>query len=552
MSAVIERQQHVTLPHQERLKKWQEGGVYQVYPLTFKDGNGDGIGDLSGLASKMGDIASRGVTALWLSPIYTSPMADGGYDVANYKQIDPKFGTIDDFDAMVAQAKKHGLDVIMEIVMNHTSQESEWFEESRSSKDNPKRDWYVWADGKAPGEAPNNWVSIFGGSAWEHDDITDQWYLHKFAKEQPDTNLRNPEVVGAMKDVMQFWIDHGVNAFRADALEHVNVSLQEDFSDMEPNPDFNPARDPSIDSLLWKKKYTSYEDGSIYPFVNDIANFLHDRGVVLIGECMQAKVPELIELIKNGVDLPFNFSLIESPGKISLFEQPELLKAKIEDYLSSLPEGATPNFVLGNHDVQRLATRIGSEAAASAIVMQYCLPGVQFIYNGDELGVPSTDIPAGKGRDPQAVLGKEFDRDRARHPYPWDGSETGGYSDASPESYWLPIGNNTEINAADEEKSPLSPLNLFRKVVQLRKEHTALSQGEYISYPLQSEGVFVFGMTDGTEHLLITRNSTDMPQTCTLPQGDHRVLLSTKGEEHIGSQTITLLPHETSIFNLQS
>lgn len=366
---------------------WQTGVIYQIYPRSFQDSNGDGIGDLAGIARRLDDLTGLGVDAIWISPVYPSPMVDFGYDVADYCDIDPCFGTLADFDELLLQAHRRGLKVLLDFVPNHTSDQHPWFVESRASKENQKRDWYIWRDA-ADGGAPNNWISDFGGSAWQWDEITGQYYYHAFLKEQPDLNWRHPDVQAAMFDVMRFWFDRGVDGFRIDVLWHMVKAA--DFPDNPPNPDYRPGMG-EMHRLLQRHSTDQPEVHNIAAAMRDIADSYGARGLgerVLIGE-IYLPVDRLMHYyggIRPGVHLPFNFQLIDMKWDA------RTLAAAITTYEAALPRGGWPNWVLGNHDRPRVATRLGQIQARVASVLLLTLRGTPTLYYGDELGLSDVGI----------------------------------------------------------------------------------------------------------------------------------------------------------------
>lgn len=447
---------------------WQTGIVYQVYPRSFQDTNGDGVGDLKGIAQRLDYIAGLGVDAVWLSPVFVSPMADFGYDIADHKAVDPLFGTLVDFDALVTRAHALGLKIILDLVPNHTSNRHPWFVESRVSRQSAKRDWYIWRNGAPEGGPPNNWLSEFGGSAWQYDAATDQYYYHAFLKEQPDLNWRNADVRRAMHDIMRFWLDRGVDGFRVDVMWH--LMKDEAFRDDPRNSD-------------WKEGEADYRrnlpvHSTDRPEVHEIVRGL--RAVideypdcVLIGE-IYLPVERLVAYYGenlSGAHLPFNFSLIGTPWEAGA------IAALIERYEAALPPGAWPNWVLGNHDRPRLASRIGEAQARVAAMLLLTLRGTPTLYYGDELGLPQVAIPPGLVRDPWARNVPGQGRDGCRTPMPWDGSRFAGFSDAES---WLPLNPDAGIrNVATQDGDSTSLLSLYRRLIALRRTEPALNCGDY-------------------------------------------------------------------------
>ena len=375
----------------QSLKWWQRGVIYQVYPRSFQDNNGDGIGDLRGIIQRLDYVSSLGIDAIWISPIYPSPMADFGYDVSDYCAIDPIFGDLWDFDRLVASAHDRGLRVILDFVPNHTSSEHPWFRESRGSRDNPKRDWYIWRDGQTGEAPPNNWLSRFGGSAWEWDDATKQYYYHSFLKEQPDLNWRNPQVPQAMFNVPRFWLDRGVDGFRVDVLW---LLIKDDqFRDNPVNPGFVPG-ESSHQRLLPLYTANRPEVHALVAQMRSVVDAYPDR--VLIGE-IYLPIEQLVAYYGHnlrGANLPFNFQLLQTAWNA------ESIARLIDAYEAALPPGAWPNWVLGNHDTRRLASRIGEAQARVAAMLLLTLRGTPTIYYGEEIGLKDVEISPDQVQDP--------------------------------------------------------------------------------------------------------------------------------------------------------
>jgi alpha-glucosidase len=455
-------------------KWWQRGIIYQIYPRSFFDSNGDGIGDLPGIRSKLDYLQWLGIDAIWVSPIFPSPMADFGYDISNYIDIDPVFGTLDDFDALVSDAHTRGLKVLLDYVPNHTSDRHPWFIESRSSRQNAKRDWYIWRDAKPDGTPPNNWLANFGGRAWEWDEKTGQYYYHAFLKEQPDLDWRNPEVQEAMLGVMRFWLDRGVDGFRVDVMHHILKDLE--FRDNPPNPDWRPGLHPYRELLT-----THTVD---LPGVQDIVAKM--RAVVeeyedrmIVGEIYLPvdRIMAYYGASGEGAHLPFNFQLIGLPWNA------RDIGAAVERYEALLPSFGWPNWVLGNHDKPRVATRIGAAQARVAAMMLLTLRGTPTMYYGDEIGMHNVPIPPGKVQDPfeKNVPGLGLGRDPERTPMQWDDTAQAGFTLSSP---WLPVAEDfSSINVARAQSDPLSILALYKRLIELRRAEPTLSVGDFAHLP---------------------------------------------------------------------
>ena len=446
---------------------WKSGVIYQIYPRSYQDSNGDGVGDLAGIESRLDHLVDLGVDAVWVSPIYPSPMADFGYDVADYTGIHPLFGTMADFDSLLAAAHARKLKLLLDFVPNHSSDRHPWFVEASSSRENPKRDWYIWRDGE-PGVLPNNWQSDSGIPAWTWHEATEQYYLHKFLPQQPDLNWRNPAVREAMLAAMEFWFRKGVDGFRVDVL--YQTIEDEAFRDDEVNPDYDPARDPPMRKNL---RTRSVDQPEVMELVVEpmraLARRYGDR--LLIGE-IYLPFDRLARYGgESGVQLPFNFALILHRD----WTAPALARL-INDYEGSLPEGAWPNWVTGNHDQSRIATRQpGLERAAMLLLLT--LRGTPTIYQGEEIGMPDVPIPPDRVQDPWELNmpGLGEGRDPCRTPIRWDASPGHGFTQAAVEP-WLPFGPASP-NVAEQRDDPGSTLSLTRELLHLRRAHPALALG---------------------------------------------------------------------------
>ncbi|WP_028967794.1 alpha-amylase family glycosyl hydrolase [Sphingomonas phyllosphaerae] len=479
---------------------WERGTIYQIYPRSFQDSDGDGVGDLAGIERRLDHVAALGVDAIWLSPIFPSPMADFGYDVADYCGIEPLFGDLAAFDRLLTAIHARGLKVLLDFVPNHSSDQHPWFVESRASRHSAKRDWYIWRDPASDGGPPNNWISDFGGSAWEYDAASGQYYLHAFLRQQPDLNWRNPELKAAMLDAMRFWFDRGVDGFRIDVLWHIVKA--EGFPDNPPNPYWRPGI-TERDRLIQQHSTDQPEAHAIAAEMRALADSYGDR--VLIGEIFLPNdrharwygTPE-----RPQVHLPFNFQLIENAWDAAT------LRDMIAAYEASLPPHGWPNWVIGSHDAPRIAARVGEAQARVAAMLLLTLRGTPTLYQGDELGIGQVDIPADRIRDPQELRqpGIGIGRDRSRTPMPWDASPFAGFSTVEP---WLPLNPDWPTrNVAAQEQDPRSMLTLYRRLLALRRAHPALAVGDFrlLDAP---DGVLVYERRHGDERLRIALNLTD-------------------------------------------
>jgi alpha-glucosidase len=500
-------------------KWWERGIIYQIYPRSFMDSNGDGVGDLGGIRNKLDYLQWLGVDAIWISPIYPSPMADFGYDISNYTDIDPIFGTLNDFDALLADAHDRGLKVLLDYVPNHTSDQHPWFLDSRSSRDSAKRDWYIWRDPKAGGGPPNNWLSNFGGGAWKWDEKTGQYYYHAFLKEQPDLNWRNPELQGAMLKVLRFWLDRGVDGFRVDVMHH--LAKDTEFRDNPPNPAWRPGMSPYRELLT---TYTADlpEVQEIVAKLRNVLDKYDDR--MLVGE-IYLPVERLMTYYGasgKGAHLPFNFQLIGLPWNA------REIAAAVERYEALLPSYAWPNWVLGNHDKSRVATRVGPAQARMAAMLLLTLRGTPTMYYGDEIGMHDVPIPVEQVQDPfeKNVPGLGLGRDPERTPMQWSNDEQAGFTTGNP---WLPIaGDHQTINVALERDSPTSILTLYRRLIELRRAEAALSVGDFAPLPAPGDLMAYIRKTD-QRRLLVVLNLGAKPQSFSISDLQCRgsLLLST-------------------------
>lgn len=502
---------------------WQTGVIYQIYPRSFQDSNGDGIGDLRGILQRLDYLQWLGVNAIWISPIYPSPMADFGYDISDYKGIHPIFGAMADFDELLQQAHQRNIKVILDLVPNHTSDQHPWFLESRSSRNNPKRDWYIWKDACEDGSEPNNWLSVFGGSGWEWDETTGQYYYHAFLKEQPDLNWRNPEVQNAMFDVMKFWLDKGVDGFRVDVMWHMIKDSQ--FRDNPVNPDYQEHQ-ATYEKLLPVYSTDQPEVHGIVQQMRSVLDGYTDR--MMIGE-IYLPIHKLITYYgpqNNGAHLPFNFMLLTMPW------EPLKIAAAIAEYEAALPDGAWPNWVLGNHDQPRITSRVGVQQSKVAAMLLLTLRGTPTVYYGEEIGMTDVPIPQDEVQDPQGLNmpDKNLSRDPARTPMQWEGSEYAGFSGAKP---WLRLGTAYKRANVERQKEDLfSHLSLYRRLIQLRRSEPSLMRGNYTPVHADHQAMAFIREAQGEKPFLIVLNLSHRPCYLRLQHRQVRgtVVLSTSHE----------------------
>jgi alpha-glucosidase len=498
---------------------WRHGIFYQIYPRSFQDSDADGVGDIKGIIDRLPYLQALGVDAVWLSPIFPSPMADFGYDIADYTGIDPLFGTMEDFDALASAAHEGGLKLILDLVPNHTSDQHPWFIESRASRDNPKRDWYIWRDPAPDGGPPNNWMSEFGGSAWAYDEATGQYYYHAFLGQQPDLNWRNPAVRKAIYDVMRFWLRKGVDGFRVDVIWHLIKDAE--FRDNPPNPHFREGRPPHEQILT---QYST-DQPEVHDVIAEMRGVVDEFGArVLIGE-VYLPLHRLVAYYGNdlaGAQMPFNFALLSTLWSARSIEK------IISDYERALPFGAWPNWVLGNHDRPRVASRVGREQARVAAMLLLTLRGTPTLYYGDEIGMRQVAIAPDQVRDPfeKNVPGIGVGRDGCRTPMQWDATTFAGFSATQP---WLPLADDfLHENVVNLDADARSILSLYRALIGLRKQLPQLVTGSY--EPIAAEGdILLYRRRDNDGGVVIALNLGGEPVSITSSSigYDGEILLST-------------------------
>jgi alpha-glucosidase len=526
---------------------WQRGVIYQVYPRSFMDASGDGVGDLAGITSRLDYLEWLGVDAIWISPFYPSPMADFGYDVSDYIGVDPHFGTLEDFDVLLEEAHRRGMKVILDFVPNHTSDEHPWFVEACSSRENPKRDWYIWRDPKPDGSPPNNWESYFGGSAWEWDEGTGQYYLRLFTEKQPDLNWRNPAVREAMYNAMRFWFERGVDGFRIDVLW---VLIKDDlFRDNPENPNWKEG-----DWLLHRQsRVYSGDRPEVHEVVREMRAVADEyEGKVLIGEIylpLERLLMYYGEDLK-GVHLPFNFQLVTMEGWDA-----QTVRNLVGDYEAALPEGAWPNWVLGNHDVSRISTRVGAECARLAAMLLLTLRGTPTLYYGDEIGMEDVRVPPEMARDPQGIRSPGYGRDPARTPMHWDSSPNAGFCPPDVEP-WLPVAEDyATTNVEAQRDDPHSMLSLARRLLLLRKKIPALTLGAYRPLVTGNDSVIAYLREKDESQVLTVLNfgPDDARLGFAIEAGGGEILCSTHPDHSTGRVNpgeLRLSPYEGLVLAL--
>jgi alpha-glucosidase len=531
---------------------WQTGVIYQIYPRSFADSDGDGTGDLRGVTAHLdhlndGTPRSLGVDAVWLSPCFPSPGYDFGYDVSDYCAIDPLFGTMADFDRLVAEAHRRGIRIILDLVLNHTSHLHPWFVQSRSSRENAKRDWYIWKDPGRLGGAPNNWESVFGGKAWKWDETTRQYYYHMFLEQQPDLNWRNPSTRRAAMEVFRFWLDRGVDGFRLDVVDaYFKDSMFRD----------NP---PALGIRGYERQKHVYDKDQpellgVYREIRSILDSYGER--MAVGEVMGG-MPEAARYCRNGLlPLAFNFEFTNRPWRPAAF-----LKSAME-YETALAGEGWPCYVLSNHDNPRHATRYGGrrteERAKLAAAMLLTLRGTPFLYYGEEIGMRDGKIARRQIVDPP---GKRYwplykGRDACRTPLPWNDSPGAGFTSGKP---WLPLNPDyRDVNVEAQRDDPNSVFSFYRSLIWLRKKTPALHSGDFRPLPKQTGRALVYLRETGTQRVLVTLNFSDSPCDVSLDSpdvaGPWRTLLSSKrtADAPPAQNILRLAPHEAVLWTADS
>jgi len=545
---------------------WKTAVVYQVYPRSFKDSNGDGIGDLQGIISKLDYIKSLGVDAVWLNPIYKSPNDDGGYDISDYVSIQPEFGTMEDFDALLQGLHTRGLKLILDLVVNHSSDEHEWFTESRKSKDNPYRNFYFWKKGKADGP-PNNWPSFFGGSAWEYDEQTSEYYLHLFSKKQADLNWENPELRKAIYTMMKFWLSKGVDGLRMDVISC--ISKQTDFPDTD-TPDFNETI----------RKY--YANGPrLSEFLEEMnQEVLRKFECMTVGEGPGITRENALRYLQpgKGLNMIFHFGhMFMDQGPGGRFDPIAWsmtdFKNVFAEWNKTFEQEGWGSVFLGNHDFPRMVSRWGNdkdywkESAKLLYTTMLTMPGTPFIYQGDEIGMTNLSLTSiSESKDIETITGwreakkkgfSEVDflnianrqgRDNARTPFQWDATPAGGFSEGLP---WMTVNPNTaRINQESQEHDPDSILNYVREMISARKRNPVLVFGVYEAVHLSAERVFGFLRKRETENLLVLLNFSSDNTILELP------FSLVKAKKVIGNYSTTshttMRPWEAVVYNLKA
>ncbi|MBG9587234.1 alpha-glucosidase [Cytobacillus firmus] len=527
-------------------KWWKHSAFYEIYMPSFKDANGDGVGDFAGITSKLDYLKDLGVDGLWLTPFYPSPKVDNGYDISDYYAIDPTYGTMEDFKNFISEAHQRNIRVIIDLVLNHTSSEHQWFQESKSSRNHPKRDWYIWRD------EPNNWESFFSGSAWEYDEATGQYYYHAFAKEQVDLNWANPEVQKAMSDVMKFWLEKGVDGFRLDVINFLKVkdTLQDNPYDHEKNEQIH----------LFDK-----DQEGILSAIKDIAETVHQYpDKFLVGEVGSEDIEILKRYSGTGkLDVSFNFNI----GSISEFDAEKLFSRLVETE-EAYESVQMPTLFFSSHDMSRHISRFGGDEERAKLIAALMLTakGVPFIYQGDEIGMQdwiADDISVmmdvqgrlafeeaikAKTKEEALAVANERSRDKSRTPMQWSSDAYAGFSEVRP---WITVPDgSSEINVQNQQDNPDSMLSFYKRLLQLRKEHPSLQTGEY-EFLRYKDGMISFMRTNEVERTWVALNFSEEVKPLKIEE-KVSLLLSNKRMALESETAIVTLPNEALVLKEDS
>ena len=501
-------------------KTWRDvGSLYQIYPRSFQDTNGDGVGDLKGITSRIGYLSWLGVESVWISPFFTSPMTDFGYDVSNYREIDPSFGTMADFDELIAEAHRYDIKIMIDLVPCHTSDQHAWFAESRSSRDNPKRDYYVWRDPAEDGGAPNNWRSLAAGRSWTYDEQTGQYYLHSFLPTQPDLNWDNPEVREQMKDVVRFWYDRGVDGLRVDAIW--GISKDPELSDDPINPDYHEDLEQYGSYVHNRCKYGPNFDN----YLSELAsvNQEYEDRYMVFEFYPDEQLGDIYDQYSRVRKISSDTSAFYMEYRHDRWHASDTLWS-MKAYLDGEPS-SIPFFCIGNHDQPRIASRLGYERARALSFQNLMTPGISVVYYGDEIGMENGDLSESQIQDTFSPSNTKFDsRDLERTPMQWDDSQFAGFSDNSP---WLPVHENKEwANVMAQSSHDNSLLSMHRRLLHLRSQLPVLRFGSFEPLDVGSGYVLAFKRELDGARAYVVVNYADSSQRISLPE-QARVVAST-------------------------
>lgn len=502
------------------LMAWRNvNAIYQIYPRSFNDASGDGTGDLKGITERLdyikGTPESLGADAIWISPFFRSPMRDFGYDVSDYRDVDPLFGTLEDFDELIAEAHARQIKVMMDLVPNHTSSEHAWFQDALSARDSDKRDYYIFRDGGPDGTPPNNWLSVFGGSAWEFHEPTGQYYMHSFLPEQPDLNWENPKVREEMGDILRFWFDRGVDGVRVDAIRWMGKDLQ--LRNDPINEQYIPGDSDPYHMVRHEYSRNSEALDCYLGSMAAVASEYDDKAMLWEDHLddltpLEAQVRRIYN-VHPGVAAPFNFQMMHTEFGSRSFAR------TIDEYRSYLPDDARTFYCFGNHDESRLVTRFGDRQARMLAVLQLMLPGTPVVYYGQELGMQDADIAPSQIRDPfeLRVPGRGLGRDPERTPMQWTAGHQAGFSEA--EETWLPLAADyTTVNVEAQQRSPKSFLELHRRLITLRKQYDVIGSSHYETAHVDDD-LYSFWRSDGVMGFLTILNFSDKFTPISIPEG---------------------------------
>ncbi|KPL58619.1 glycoside hydrolase family 13 protein [Rossellomorea vietnamensis] len=552
-------------------KAWRKEAVgYQIYPRSFQDSNGDGIGDLQGVIQRLDYIKELGIDVIWICPMYKSPNDDNGYDISDYQDIMEDFGTMEDFDQLLKEVHKRDMKLIIDLVLNHTSDEHPWFIESRSSKDNPKRDWYIWRDG-AKGKEPNNWESIFGGSAWEYDKETDQYFLHVFSTKQPDLNWENEEVREALYDTVNWWLDKGIDGFRIDAISH--IKKRAGLPDMQ-----NPKKEKYVSSFDMHMNQKG-----IHTFLQEFKDRTYaNYDVMSVGEANGVKADEAELWVgkENGkMDMIFQF---EHLGLWDAETNPDLDIVELKKVLTRWQKGLEGNgwnaLFIENHDKPRVVSTWGNdkeywkESATAMAAMYFLMQGTPFIYQGQEIGMTNVQFPSIEDYDDVAVknlyrLKREegvphqdimeiiwaSSRDNSRTPMQWSAGENSGFTSGTP---WMKVNPNFKtINVEAQEKDEKSILNFYKKMIQLKKREDVFTYGIYDLLLEKDKQIYAYTRTGENTTMIVITNLSTKNAVCDLGKlnvsSENLLLNNYEVENHGELSKLTLKPYEARVYRLK-
>ncbi|PQD95464.1 glucohydrolase [Pradoshia eiseniae] len=548
-------------------KWWKEAVCYQIYPKSFMDSNGDGIGDLQGIISKLDYIQDLGIDVIWICPIYQSPNADNGYDISDYQAIMKDFGSMEDFDRLLSEVHARGMKLIMDLVVNHTSDEHPWFIESKSSPNSPKRDWYIWSDG-AEDVLPNNWESIFSGSAWEYDKESSQYYLHVFAKKQPDLNWENTDMREAVYSMINWWLDKGIDGFRIDAISH--IKKKEGFPNTE-------ADDQS--QIPGFSFYTNQEG------IHDILQELKDRtfsryDIMTVGEASGVSSENSDPWVNEEIGA---FNMVFQFEHLALWEkeaETELdlpaFKAIMNKWQTGLHRRGWNALFIENHDKPRIVSTLGDdqdyweESAKMLGAMYFFMQGTPFIYQGQEIGMTNVafesivdyddismknfyymELAKGRSHEELMKIIWKSGRDNSRTPMQWNSSANAGFTQGAP---WMKVNPNyKEVNVKVQEDNPNSILHFYKRMIQLRKQHECLIYGDFKLHLKDDPNIFAYSRSEGKQTALILNNFSKEEQTVRLPEFSgkvKRVILSNYHKDKRQTDPFILSPYETVMYLL--